>query len=707
MLHSLESPLLSYMIKFTSLRSHSMSSQRLSACVRSSVALLFTVGILGIVMLLALPQSVAAQGLELMRMNVDSLKLLEKKASPDVGHVNILLALSAKYITVSADTAVLYANQALDLAKQIKAERETAVGKYRLGNGYFMIGKNKESVLLMQEALDYFENAKDTTQIIPNIKASLAEIYVRESNYALALQYRMKALDGYQQLKTPDMLKVASILSDIGVLHRYMENDSLALSYYRQALTLYNEKLEGTIKEDLAIKVGILLNFGDVYMNTKKFAEAQRYFEDALNLSEKLGDVGIRAFALENLGLVYVEIGRNTQALPKLQEALKLFQSLGSQEDIGLIYSSLSRAYLNLGSTDLALYNAQQAIQMGKAIQSKGILREGYEQASQAYERLGDNTNAFKYYRLATVYKDSIFKDDASKAMSRMNALYQVDKSEKEKQLLQADKEKQDATIKQQRAISIAIGVGLFMVVVLAVILFRANAEKKRTNDLLSQQNEIIAEERQKSERLLLNILPPPIAERMKRGETSIAEYFPNVTCIFSDIVGFTKLSQRVSPEELVSMLDEIFSRMDQLADFHGVEKIKTIGDAYMVVSGLPVHRDDHAAAAARMAISMQEMFEDISSLVGMHVEIRIGMHIGDAVAGIIGKRKFAYDLWGDTVNTAARMESHGEPGRVHCSQVVYEALKDEFDFEDRGTMEVKGKGQMHTYFLLGPKQKA
>ncbi len=654
-----------------------------------------------------LPLHTHAQSLELMRMSIDSLKLSAKNSPADVGRVNFLFALSAKYITISADTAVLYAQEALDLAKQLKLDRETAVGKYRLGNGYFLIGKNKESILLMQEALDYFENTKDTTQIIPNIKASLAEIYVRESNYALALQYRMKALEGYQQLKVPDFLKVASILSDIGVLHRYMENDALALSYYQQALTMYNEKLEGTAKEDLAIKVGILLNFGDVYMNGKKYADAQRYFEDALNLSEKLGDVGIRAFALENLGLVYIEIGRNAEALRKLQEALKLFQSLGSQEDIGLIYSSLSRAYLNLGSTDLGLYNAQQAISVGKAIQSKGILREGYEQASAAYEKLGDNTNALRYYRLATLYKDSIFKDDAAKAMSRMNALYQVDKSEKEKQLLQADKEKQDATIKQQRAINIAIGVGLFMVAVLAVILFRANAEKKRTNELLSQQNEIIAEERQKSERLLLNILPPAIAERMKRGETSIAEYFPQITCIFSDIVGFTKLSQRISPEELVSMLDEIFSRMDQLADHHGVEKIKTIGDAYMVVSGLPIHRDDHAQAAARMAISMQEMFEDISSLVGIDVKIRIGMHIGDAVAGIIGKRKFAYDLWGDTVNTASRMESHGEPGRVHCSEVVYEALKDDFEFEDRGTMEVKGKGMMRTYFLLGPKQKA
>lgn len=634
---------------------------------------------------------------------IDSLRSILQSSKPDTSKVSALAKLSQLYNSISIDTAQQFAKQALALATQINYERGIATAKFRLGSVSSNGGKIKEAIALFEEAYPYFERMNDP-QNVADINNAIAVAYIRDNNYPTALQYQMKALQAYQSLGPSKILSVIYTMSDIGVVHRSMENDSLALSYYQQALDLYDKEIEGKTAGDARFKCITLINFGDAYMSQKRYAEAQKYFENALALSQSIDDIVARAASLENLGLIYLERGRSTEAIPKLQEALKIFKELGSKEDVGAIYGGLSKAYLNVGSTDLALYSAQQAISVGKEVESKSILREGYERLSEGYERMGDNTNALRFYRLATQYKDSIFREDNAKAISRIEASYELDKRRKENQLLQVDKEKQDATIKQQRAVNIAIGVGLFMVVILAIVLFRANAEKKRTNDLLSQQNEIIAEERQKSERLLLNILPPPIAERMKRGETSIAEYFPNITCIFSDIVGFTKLSQRISPEELVSMLDEIFSRMDQLADLHGVEKIKTIGDAYMVVSGLPVPREDHAQAAARMAISMQEMFNDISSLVGMEVQIRIGMHIGDAVAGIIGKRKFAYDLWGDTVNTASRMESHGEPGRVHCSETVYEALKYDFDFEDRGLLEVKGKGPMRTYFLIGPK---
>lgn len=209
-----------------------------------------------------------------------------------------------------------------------------------------------------------------------------------------------------------------------------------------------------------------------------------------------------------------------------------------------------------------------------------------------------------------------------------------------------------------------------------------------------------IQHEREKSDHLLKSILPEAIAERLKKGEGSIADGLPNVSVLFADIVGFTKLSSRVSPQELVEMLNVVFSAFDTLTQNYGLEKIKTIGDAYMVAGGLLNSRPDHLVAIAHLALDMAQEIKRCAEFLDADLNIRIGLNCGEATAGVIGQNKFAYDLWGDTVNTASRMESHGEPGRVHCSAAVYEALNDTFAFEERGEMEVKGKGMMKTYFL-------
>jgi len=210
--------------------------------------------------------------------------------------------------------------------------------------------------------------------------------------------------------------------------------------------------------------------------------------------------------------------------------------------------------------------------------------------------------------------------------------------------------------------------------------------------------------EQEKSERLLLNILPAEIAEQLKQGEGAIATRAESVTVLFSDIVDFTGMAARLSPTDLVKMLNEIFSAFDQLAEKYGVEKIKTIGDAYMVVGGVPVARADHAEAIADMAIDMQQAIAQFRNDKGDPFRIRIGMNTGAIVAGVIGIKKFSYDLWGDTVNVASRMESQGEIGKIQVTEATYRLLKDKYEFEPRGAIAVKGRGEMHTYFLTGRK---
>ncbi len=216
------------------------------------------------------------------------------------------------------------------------------------------------------------------------------------------------------------------------------------------------------------------------------------------------------------------------------------------------------------------------------------------------------------------------------------------------------------------------------------------------------QQVEVsLRHEQEKSEQLLLNILPAEIAQQLKQQQSAIANRFDEVTILFADIVNFTELAAQISPIELVNSLNQIFSCFDRLAQTYGLEKIKTIGDAYMVVGGLPNPHPDHAVAVAKMALDMQQEITKFKTATGENFQIRIGMNTGSVVAGVIGLKKFSYDLWGDAVNLASRMESHGIPGKIQVSEVTYLLIKDKFQLEERGIIKVKGRGELTTYFLI------
>jgi class 3 adenylate cyclase len=208
--------------------------------------------------------------------------------------------------------------------------------------------------------------------------------------------------------------------------------------------------------------------------------------------------------------------------------------------------------------------------------------------------------------------------------------------------------------------------------------------------------------EHARSERLLLNVLPEPVAARLKSEEGIIADAYQCVTVLFADIVGFTRLAERLSAEDVVALLDRVFARWDQLAAELRVEKIKTIGDAYMVASGIPLPRDDHAQAIAELALQMGPEVKRLAADSGLELEVRIGIDTGPVVAGVIGRAKFIYDLWGDTVNTASRMESHATPGAIQVTERTYQSLRERYELHPRGTIEVKGKGPLTPYLLAG-----
>lgn len=253
-------------------------------------------------------------------------------------------------------------------------------------------------------------------------------------------------------------------------------------------------------------------------------------------------------------------------------------------------------------------------------------------------------------------------------------------------------------TFRQMMGPQVFVGTGLFVFIVLAVSGIRSLYVRMKLAEAR------LREEHEKSELILLNIFPKKIVERLKSGEVLIADRYEETTILFSDLVGFTDLTKIMTPNDLVMLLDKIVTGFDKLSEKHGIEKIKTIGDAYLVVSGLPEKNQNHALAVCRMALSMQDFLRDFNRAEKTNLQIRIGIHSGDVIGGIIGPKKFNFDLWGDTVNLASRLESAGIPGKIQVSRETYLRTKDYFRFEPREHIEIKGHGTINTFFLVGPK---
>lgn len=252
-------------------------------------------------------------------------------------------------------------------------------------------------------------------------------------------------------------------------------------------------------------------------------------------------------------------------------------------------------------------------------------------------------------------------------------------------------------------ALFLSVSIPFLIAAVLVVFIGSVDIQNYARENMRARR--LLEKSRMETESLLLNVLPRPIADRLKSGERTLADGFSEVSVLFADITDFTALSERLSPGELIQLLSGVFSEFDKITSQRGVEKIKTIGDAYMAAAGVPVPRKDHCRAIAESALEMNACMEKFVSLNAKGLRLRVGIHTGPAIAGVIGQHKFAYDVWGDTVNVASRMESHGLAERIHATEEIYEKLKDDYVFEPRGETDIKGKGRLRTWWLIGRKE--
>jgi class 3 adenylate cyclase len=358
----------------------------------------------------------------------------------------------------------------------------------------------------------------------------------------------------------------------------------------------------------------------------------------------------------------------------------------------------MSDIYLKQNDWNSSLSYAKRSLELAKKYGLKEQIGASNLKLSQLYEKAGNKGESLKYFKNHIAYRDSVTNLKSVQQMADLRTNYEVSQKQIEVDLLQKDSEILQLKQKKQRNIIYATVFSSFLIFLLALGLFRRYQFIKKTNH-------IIEKERNRSDNLLLNILPEETAYELKQSGKVQAKRFDSVTVLFTDFEGFTHYAEKLSPEKLVESVDFYFSKFDAIMEKYGLEKIKTVGDAYMCAGGLPFPTEDHAY---KMVLAAFEIAEFVNESKKQHspdqtrFEIRIGISTGPLVAGVVGIKKFAYDIWGDTVNIASRMETNSEPGKVNISEYTYQIVKDFFDCEYRGEIEVKNRGMMKMYFVNG-----
>jgi adenylate cyclase len=535
-----------------------------------------------------------------------------------------------------------YAEELIELAAQ---QRNAAY----LFHGYYQKGNKKRLFGDLEEALKaYFKSAE------------------------IAKENKFSAREG-------------SAYGAIADIYSITNNHQNSRIYYNKAIAVLR------LSKDSIALASAISNAGDEYLNSKMYDTALLYFKEAEKIFGRADYLIGKGYSLGNIGMVYASTGKNNLAEKNINEAIKILENAEDYYPICVYLIAMCDIYRDKGNGITAMSYAKRSLQLAEQYGLKDQISDANLKLSELYEREGKSKESFLYYKNYITYRDSVNNINAVQKMADLRTNYEVAQKQVEVDLLSVQK-------KNQRIVLWSTIVVLALIGAMAVGLKRRNTFIKRTNT-------IIEAERKRSDDLLLNILPEETAHELKQSGKVLAKRFESVTVLFTDFKGFTQYAENLSPEELVESVDYYFSKFDEIMEKHDLEKIKTVGDSYMCAAGLHFHAEGHAVKMVEAAIEILQFVKESLSLKAVYetrFDIRIGINTGPVVAGVVGTKKFAYDIWGDAVNVASRMESTSDPGRINISHDTYLLIKDRFDCEYRGELEVKNRGLLKMYFVNG-----
>lgn len=542
-------------------------------------------------------------------------------------------------------------NRALTAYEDIDNAEGMAWCAQAIGTNYSLRGNNKKAIEYYQLSLKYSEqNAEPRTQA--GVYMHIARIYQEQGDTDMAREYSEKAL--HIGLETNDPMILTNCYGALGVIYGILGDQTKALDYTQKGLVLAIEN------SDITAQVQFMAAAGEVYYANKQYEKATESLLGMLQIAKDIRDEISEAKGEVTLGLAYLKLDNKENALERCKYGLDLAERIGNI----------------------------------------GIQKNACQCLYDTYKALGNSNKALEYNELLNAIDDSLASQETAKKLQQMEFDKQVladslATAKKASLIKEAHKEE----VRQKNQTRNALAVGGMIVLLLAGGLYGRVRYIRKSKAMLQK-------EKDRSENLLLNILPADIAEELKTHGKAEARDFDMVSILFTDFKGFTEASSKMSASMLVSEINVYFKAFDGIMDKYNIEKIKTIGDAYMAAGGLPVPTNDSVKNTVLAALEMQAYISkrkvELDALGQPAFEMRVGIHTGPVVAGIVGVKKFQYDIWGDTVNTASRMESNGDVGKVNISQATCELLKSDsdFTFESRGKVQAKGKGEIEMWFV-------
>ncbi len=575
-----------------------------------------------------------------------------------------------------------FPSTSLDLANQTLSISQGCGYKHGIGNAYRIMagvyGDNKsfyqaiefykKELVIRQEEADY--------QRVADVNYALGDMYSSASDLNESLRYYTDAIAPYE--KIGGKRDIAGLYNNIAKIYKEIGQDEQALKYYKMALK---------INEDVGNKEwsGInLLNIGAYYATQGQVERALQYFESALKIFQEIGSTVNVANSKIKIGSALTLLGEYGRAERSILEGLEILRKMKQANLLWYPYYALGKCYTSKRNFKLAKCYLDSSLSISsKNWTSADQWRRTYEALYQFDSASGNTKDAFIHYKLFVSLNDSIRNGENAQKAKQQGLRKEFEFKES---ALKAEQLRRDS---EQSILRNAILAGLVGSFVFLFIVYRQRNRIKSVNT--------------KNEELLFNILPVEVADELKSQGRAVARHYDNVSVMFTDFKSFTTLSERLSPQELVDELDACFKAFDEITGRYNVEKIKTIGDAYLAVCGLPMANSKHAENIVHAAIEIRDfMLARKQALGDRTFEVRIGINSGRVIAGIVGLKKFAYDIWGDAVNVAARMEQSSEAGKINVSESTYELVRHTFDCEYRGELEAKNKGVLKMFYVNG-----
>ncbi len=581
---------------------------------------------------------------------------------------------SLKSITIS--------RQAIGLAKTIKYYKGEANGLKNIGMVYYMKGKYVETLDYWNQSLEAFQKVSDNVGV-SNMLNNIGAIYFNQGADDKALEYSLKSLQLAEKIN--DTLRMVSALINVGSIY-HNKKDPVALNYLLKVIPMV--EASGNTEAYVVVTGDV----GEIYYDANDDKNALEYFNKSVNAA---GTDFSSAFSVNGIGKIYLREEEYPLALSSHEKAYKIAEKFDDKLQLIRSLRGTADVYIKQRKLVIALEYYNQALTIAENMDDVNIeLKDLYQEMASAYSLNRDYTNAYQFQTKYANIKDTLYNIESKKRLNQLQFDFELSKKEGEISL-------QQAKIQSEKQARTATTIGLGLILVIAIIIYRNYLQKSKTNSILDKQNDEI-------ETLLLNILPKEVAEELKENGTSVPKQYEEVSVLFTDFFGFTKIADNMAPNELVSELNQCFMAFDIIVEKYGLEKIKTIGDSYLCAGNIPSANTDHAYKIIKAGLEMLAFLEknnkrwEEKNMMGW--EIRIGVHVGPVVAGVVGKTKYAYDIWGSTVNIASRMETNGTPGRVNISARTYEMVKDRFECNYRGKVHAKNMGDVDMYFIESEK---